>query len=607
MSDQPTAPPLRAEQVNISELQIEIRGTDIHLELGTRRYRVRGLERNLSTQQLRVSLLAARDELVHLDTLDLCQARARSAFIKAAAAELYVEEATIKQDLGRLLLALERLQEDQIEAATAAHAAPVELTPARQEAALELLRDPKLIERILADYETCGLVGEETNKLVCYLASTSRRLARPLAVLIQSGSAAGKTSLMDATLAFMPPEDQIRYSALTGQSLYYMGRQQLRHKILAVAEEEGVAEAGYALKLLQSDGRLRIAAAGKDQGTGRHQTESYEVEGPVMMFLTTTSETPDPELASRCLVLHVNESRAQTAAIQAHQRAAYTREAQLEEARRQEITGLHQDAQRLLEPLPVVIPWADALTFRDDQTRMRRDHAKYLALIAASALLHQHQRPRRSLDGERVAANGDDSGAPLQYIEATAEDAALAGRLMAEVMGRTLEGLLPQTRQLLVLVDDLVSARSRSQRKPRAAVRFTQRELREAFAWGDFQLRRHLARLVELEYVLAHCTPRGNQRQYELVYDGQGRTGEAFLLGLVDPAKLSCTLITHPPKVRNDHLAGRNDAHPMPIRSAFDPPSMPEENGAKASSGKRLRPTNGKRAARTIKRSTSLK
>ena len=60
-------------------------------------------------------------------------------------------------------------------------------------------------------------------------------------MLIQSGSAAGKTSLMDATLAFVPPEDQLRYSAMTGQSLYYMGRRDLKHKILAVAEEEGVA------------------------------------------------------------------------------------------------------------------------------------------------------------------------------------------------------------------------------------------------------------------------------------------------------------------------------------------------------------------------------
>jgi hypothetical protein len=198
---------------------------------------------------------------------------------------------------------------------------------------------------------------------------------------------------------------------------------------------------------------------------------------------------------------------------------------------------------------------------------------------------------------QHAVANGEDCGAPLEYIEATAEDAALAGRLAAEVMGRTLEGLLPQTRQLLALVDDLVSARARSARRPRSAIRFTQRELRESFAWGDFQLRRHLARLVELEYVLVHRTPRGNQREYELMYDGQGRKGEPFLLGLVDAAKLTGTLIAHPPNGRIDHLGGRNDAHSMPLRSAFDPHSMPPENGVNGKPTKALRRTSGKSAA----------
>lgn len=567
-----TAPPLRAEHAKPEKAgrpTMERKGQEVHCTIGSRRYRVRGLEKNLSGQQLRVNILATRDELVHLDTLDLCQARARAAFVKATATELFVEEETIKRDVGRLLLELEQLQQERIEAATAAREAKVELTEAETEEALELLRDPKLMDRILADYETCGLVGEATNKLVCYLACVSRRLSQPLAVLIQSGSAAGKTSLMDATLQFVPPEDQLRYSAMTGQSLYYMGRQDLKHKILAVAEEEGVAQASYALKLLQSDGRLRIAAAGKNSGTGRQETESYEIEGPVMMFLTTTAEQPDVELQNRCLVLHVDESPEQTEAIHARQRAAYTLEGQLAEQCRARIGRLHQNAQRLLQSLPVTIPWAEKLRFRHDQTRMRRDHAKYLALIASITLLHQHQRPRR------IRTVGEEE---VAYLEASPEDVLLANRLMSQVMGPSLDALLPQTRQLLVLVDDHVSRRSQAENKPRHLVRFTQRELREALAWGDFQVRRHLARLVELEYVLAHRTGSGNQRQYELLYDGQGRRGEPFLLGLADAMSLSAA----PSEVRNDHLEGRNDAHSMPIRSAFDAHSMPPKKRRKA-------------------------
>ena len=91
-----------------------------------------------------------------------------------------------------------------------------------------MLRDPRLLDRILADFERCGVVGEETNKLVAYLAAVSRHLESPLAVVVQSSSAAGKSSLMEAVLAFVPEEERVQYSAMTGQSLFYMGEMDLK-------------------------------------------------------------------------------------------------------------------------------------------------------------------------------------------------------------------------------------------------------------------------------------------------------------------------------------------------------------------------------------------
>ena len=48
---------------------------------------------------------------------------------------------------------------------------------------------------------------------------------------------------MDAVLSFVPEEERVQYSAMTGQSLYYMGEADLQHKILAIAEEEGASNA----------------------------------------------------------------------------------------------------------------------------------------------------------------------------------------------------------------------------------------------------------------------------------------------------------------------------------------------------------------------------
>ena len=132
-------------------------------------------------------------------------------------------------------------------------------------------------------------------------------------------------------------EERIQYSAMTGQSLFYLGETDLQHRILAIAEEEGVRQAAYALKLLQSDGELTIASTGKDETTGNLVTKQYRVQGPVMLMLTTTAIDVDEELLNRCLVLTINESREQTQQIHAMQRAKQTLEGLLAETDRAHI------------------------------------------------------------------------------------------------------------------------------------------------------------------------------------------------------------------------------------------------------------------------------
>jgi hypothetical protein len=337
---------------------------------------------------------------------------------------------------------------------------------------------------------------------------------------------------MEAVLAFVPAEDRVQYSAMTGQSLFYLGTQDLKHKVLAIAEEEGAARAAYALKLLSSEGELAIASTGKDPATGNLVTQEYRVEGPVMLFTTTTAIEVDEELKNRCLVLGVDESREQTQAIHRLQRDKRTLEGLLRKARREDLAKLHQNAQRLLKPLDVLNPYAQLLTFPDQATRTRRDHEKYLTLIDTIALLHQYQREVRvtERDGERV-----------EYIEATAADVALANELAHDVLGRSLDELPPQTRRLLLLLERHVAAECNREALARAAYRFSRRHLREAIGWGDTQLKLHLGRLVDLEYLVAHRGSHG-AHEYELLYDGGGGDGEPYVPGLIDAAALEAAI-----------------------------------------------------------------
>lgn len=496
---------------------------------GARRYRVRGWPKQLA-EALKVNVLvsgaeAANAEALHVDTLDLYQAKQRQAFAKLAAAELSVEESVIQHDLGRLLLRLEQLIEERAKAAEASTPAPAAMSEEQQRAALALLKDPQLVERIIQDVEKIGLVGEPANALTAYLACVSRKLAAPLAVLIQSTSAAGKSTLMEAILSLVPEEDRVQYSAMTGQSLFYLGEQDLKHKILAIAEEEGVRQAAYALKVLQSQGELTIASTGKDPATGMLVTQQYRVEGPVMLCLTTTAIDVDEELVNRCLVLTINESREQTRAIQQRQRAARTLDGLLATSQAGAVRELHRNAQRLLRPLAVVNPYAEQLTFLDDRTRTRRDHAKYLTLIESIALVRQHQRP------VRTASAG---GRTVEYIEVSLDDIELANRLAHEVLGRSLDELPPQTRRVLGLIESMVvEVAQRESIKP-ADVHFTRREVRERCGMSDTAVRVHLERLIGMEYIRPAMGRNGAQFEYELLFDGDVGRSEPQMIGLID-------------------------------------------------------------------------
>jgi len=531
------------------------------LRLEGREYRLTGLEKTLGTDAVKIGLRLKAGERFHLDQVDLMRDAERRRFIERAAEETLLPADLIKRDLGRLLMAVEETQGKLLQ--PVAVASPAEaLSVEDREEALQWLRAPRLIERLKEAFRLAGIIGEETNTLVAYLAGVSRKLERPLAIIVQSASAAGKTTLMDAVLSFFPEEDRVKYSAMTGQSLYYLGETNLKHKILAVVEEAGAEKAAYALKLLQSEGELTIASTGKDPHTGRMVTQEYRVEGPVMIFLTTTAIDLDEELQNRCLTLAVDESPAQTERIHRLQRERRTLAGLIAREERREVLRRLRNAQRLLAPVEVLNPYATSLIFPSGRTRTRRDHEKYLTLIDAIALLHQHQRPRNTHPA---------SGRTVEYITVTLDDIALANQLAPEVLGRSLDELPPQTRRLLEHIRVLIQAK-RGQESPHTAATFSRKEVRDLSGWSLTQVRVHLDRLVELEYLAQRCGRLGGPFQYELLVAADAPEHLAHI-SLFDVETL------RPIHAYEAQVAGKNGRVAAPGETV-PPPLIPELAGA---------------------------
>ncbi len=505
-----------------SHPELAVSGEHHELRIEGRSYRIGGLVKNGGLESLKITLRLWCGERFHLDQIDLCRDNDRRRFCEHAAHECRLEPDLIRRDLGKLLLACERAQDTRLAAdLQPGQPAAMSMGLAERKEAEELLGSPDLIGRIGRDFETCGMVGEQVNRLVGYLACTSRLLRRPLAVIIQSTSAAGKSTLMDAILAMFPEEERIKYSAMTGQSLYYLGESNLKHKVLAIVEEEGAERASYALKLLQSEGELTIASTGKNPKTGQMETQTYHVEGPVMIFLTTTAIDIDEELQNRCLTLSVDESTEQTKRIHEVQRAARTLAGIERSEAKDDVLRTHRNAQRLLESFPIYNPFVEQLTFTSERTRTRRDHEKYLTLIDAVTLLHQKQRQRVTLPSGR------------QALAATLDDIKTANRLAPEVLGRSLDELPPQTRKLWNTIKDIAKEAGEDWKR----CTFTRRALRDRVGWSVTQVRVHLERLHELEYVMPRQGRNGLRFEYGILIDPKATDSLAHI-GLIDPAKL---------------------------------------------------------------------
>ena len=500
----------------------------LQIVLDNREYRVRGLT-GVGLEKLKINLRLNVGNLFHLDTLDLYQARARANFAQIAAKHCRVNESVINADLLSLIETLEAERLSMRKTSTNEAESTAAMTEAEKREAIAFLKDEKLCERIVEDFRRCGLVGERSTVLTAYLGSISRKLTEPLALLIVARSGAGKSALQDALCAFVPPEELVRVTRLTGQALFYKDPYSLQRKMLVIAEDEGAMQAVYSLRPLASDQRLSIAATRTDPATGKLSTEHYEVFGPVVIVITTTSaEAFDEETRSRFVQLSMNESIEQTRIILSQQRHQHSLSGVLEKAESEEIKRLHHHAQRMLKPLAVVNPFVEHLTYPSERLIHRREQRKYLSLINSIALLHQYQREIKTAKRGEIE---------IEYVEVELSDIALANELAEEILGKAMDELAPPVRGMFEAIREACKRRAEELKIKACDVQLTRREIRETTAWSDWQVRMYCQKLVEMEYLWAIQAVNGKPSVYQLASDAESEVQSLRGLTGVDELK----------------------------------------------------------------------
>jgi len=512
-----------------NELQFQREGLFQVFTLGSITYRLGGVK-PLFVTSLRVNVRATSNGASYYDSLDLYAARGRSGFAQALNRAWGAEPSRVERDL---VLILERLEVERDAALRmGSKKSIVEMSAIDRALGLSLLSDPQLFTRIVEDLSTLGYVGEDLNKELLYLCASSRKLDDPISVLILSQSASGKSFLVDSVKKLMPPEDVVAVTSLSDQALNYID--DLTHKFLVLGEAVHGDVVEHQIREMLSGKELSRLVTIKDPESGKMQSRVVRTPVIVSSVMSGTNQAVNPENASRCFLVNADETRSQTARIHESQRTKYS----LERLKRggamvDTIIQTHRAAQRLLTKRSIVNDFAPFLDFPTNLMRSRRDHDRFLDLIACVCYLRQFQKPEEH-DGA------------LSFIRCDALDYRVAYRIMVDgVLASTMRELSASAQLLYEELRKFARAEAKKQNLGVTEVSMTQRQIRESSGLAQTWVRTNLRQLLDYEYLVS--TRGGGERSkgfYRLKEDAEIQKADFSMI----PSPEAMEQLFHTPK-----------------------------------------------------------
>lgn len=400
-----------------------------------------GLDRMRVTLKIELSN-SSRPPVRH--NLDLYNDAQSEKLIRKTAERLEIGTNVIAASFNELIEHLENYRLKEIELQESEHQIQSKpLTEKERKEAKEFLSLPNLIERTNIMIGKSGMIGEDNNRLLMYLIFTSRKLQQPLHVVSLGASGTGKTHLQEKVGELIPEEDTLSLTSLSENSFYYFGQRELKNKLILIEDLDGLSGTGanqtggafYALRELQSKRKITKTIAHKNS-RGETRTMHLVVEGPVSVSGCTTKEEIYEDNANRSFLIYLDESEAQDNRIMEYQRRASAGKIDFEQ--QEKVAELLKNTQRVLQPIKVINPYAEALAIPKEVFKPRRTNNHYLQFIEVVTYYHQLQRESKV-----------DTQTGEIYIETSLEDIAIANKLLKEILLRKSDELSGACRNYL--------------------------------------------------------------------------------------------------------------------------------------------------------------
>ncbi len=524
--------------------------------------KIEGLDRMRAT--LKIALQPAADALASSippvrHNLDLYNDTQLEKFIRKTAEKLEIGTSVIAASIAELTEQLEIYRLTMQKESTAASSQNIKpLTTAARTAAIDFLKTKDLLTHTNEMIGKSGMIGEAHNRLLMYLIFTSRKLHQPLHIVSLGASGIGKTHLQEKIGALIPQEDKIEITTLSENAFYYFGQRELKNKLILIEDLDGVDSALYPLRELQSKKRISKTIAHKNT-KGETRTIHLIVEGPVSVAGCTTQEQIYEDNANRSFLIYLDESKAQDRRIMEYQRKIAA--GKIDKTQEQQAVTLLQNTQRVLQPIKVINPYAEALKIPEEVLKPRRTNNHYLQFIEVVTYYNQYQRTwfniksgeviyEPSTESESIARNPEALANREEiYIETTLADIQEANILLKEILIRKSDELTGACRNYLENIKQYLKERNEANKgqtdkgqknNSQSGTGFTNREIRKALRVNGSNQKRYNGSLISNYYIKSVSTDSKNPRKkgiayrYEIVSDQEFEILSNHIVSVLD-------------------------------------------------------------------------
>ena len=264
-----------------------------------------------------------------------------------------------------------------------------EMSEEEEQEAKQYLSDKNLIANLQRDLEKIGILGEDENALILFLAMASHKSENPFSVLCLAKSGIGKSYLLNKLSDCLPKNNFSFHTQISENALYYFDSKQIDSKVLFIENLEWTNEMLLPLSTLQTQGKLIKTRATKNKDGMIHST-TFEVSGKLCLIACACAEKNYEQLSLPFLCLNLNHSQTQDISIMDYQKkckAGLINQAEIAQTQRR-----LQCVIASLKSANIINPFAPLIHLPEDLPYPRKTLLLLLNFIDTITYFNQYQR-----------------------------------------------------------------------------------------------------------------------------------------------------------------------------------------------------------------------